>query len=260
MTEPTPTPFDPGPTNPMPSGPAVDPVALDPVAPDSVAPDSVAANTPASVTLPGADEDPAAWSGWAALGVPDDPQAYELVRPTLPDGLPYDEALEGTFREAAARLKLTPWQAQGLLETFSGYQAEAFTTHAHAAQDGGAALEADLRQDWGGAYDANLDLARRAAHAFSDDGTTMEALTRAMGDAQVVRFFHRLGGMMAEDSLGGESESGYGLSPDGARAEVARLNQQLAGLLSKDDVASRHERQSLEDRRRALLARAYPSA
>ncbi len=210
--------------------------------------------------IPPEGEDLKTWDGWRHLGVPDEADGYAFERPEMPEGLAYDEELETVFRTAAHDLKLAPWQAQGLLEAFARYQGETFCA---AARDGEAdtrTLEEALRGDWGAAYEANLDVARRAGRAFAQDEATLDALCESLGDAGVLRLFHKIGSLMDEDTLAGDGEPGYGLSPGAAQAEAKAIETKLADLLSKDDTASRIERDRLEARRRSLLARAYPAA
>ncbi len=210
--------------------------------------------------LPDEDGDLEEWPGWAALGVPESRDGYDVTRPDLPDGLAYDEGLENRFLDAAHALKLTPAQTQGLIDVFSGYQTELFSAAQDDAAQDDTVLQEALQTDWGDQYEANLDLARRATRAFAEDDETFDALQGALGDQGIVRFFHKLGTLMSEDSLAGAGETGHGLTPDDARTEAAQVERQLASLLNRQDAGGRDERRKLEARRRALLSRAYPSS
>lgn len=193
----------------------------------------------------------------AQPAVPETPEAYSFTRPDLPEGVTWDEGLEAAFRQSAHGLGLDQAQAQGLLEAFATYQGQSVQAGEAAQAATAEALEQDLRAEWGADYDAHLDTARRAARAFAGDEATMDALSSAMGEAGVVRFFHRIGALMSEDTMAGESEPGLGLGPEGARAEARAIETKLAGLIGRHDGTSQAERRRLEAERRSLLARAY---
>lgn len=56
-----------------------------------------------------------------ALGVPGKPEDYVLDKPQLPEGMPYDEALEKNFRDVANKLGLNNQQVQGIYKMFLDY-------------------------------------------------------------------------------------------------------------------------------------------
>ena len=56
------------------------------------------------------DEDKAAF--FNALGRPEEATGYDLKKPDLPEGLIYDEAMEGRFRDAAHKFGLSQAQAE----------------------------------------------------------------------------------------------------------------------------------------------------
>lgn len=57
-----------------------------------------------------------------AMGIPAKPEDYKLERPTLPEGVPYDEGMEKTFRDTAINLNMTPQQVQGIYKMFNDYE------------------------------------------------------------------------------------------------------------------------------------------
>jgi hypothetical protein len=57
-----------------------------------------------------------------AMGIPVKPEDYKFERPTLPEGIPYDEGMEKTFRETAIKLNMTPQQVQGIYKMFNDYE------------------------------------------------------------------------------------------------------------------------------------------
>ncbi len=57
-----------------------------------------------------------------AMGIPVKPEDYKIERPTLPEGMPYDELMEKTFRDTAINLNMTPQQVQGIYKMFNDYE------------------------------------------------------------------------------------------------------------------------------------------
>lgn len=196
--------------------------------------------------------------GPAASGIPDNPDGYEIARPSLPEGLTYDDALETAMREQAHALGLSDRQLQGLVTCFADYQSAVHQGLVQETDQARAVLEQDLRTEWGRQFDGNLDLARRASRALAPDDDTLEALQGALGDARVIKLFHRIGSLMGEDQTLGDQEGARGFSAAGAQAEIRRLETNIAGLLGKEDSGSRRERLTLEEQRRHLLAQAFP--
>ena len=102
-----------------------------------------------------------------AIGVPEKPEDYKLERPTLPEGMPYDEAFEQSFLKNANELGLTDKQVQGLykmyIDTELGIHNEAtkFIT-----ENRDKAVNA-LKDIWkGDAYQENREKAKKSFEKF----------------------------------------------------------------------------------------------
>lgn len=143
-----------------------------------------------------------------AYQAPDTPDAYELP---VPDGESpeFAAAIKPLFHKAG----LSPNQAKALAEGWNEMQATERTAdaeRAQAAEREAAALsarqQAELKREWGDAYDANAELAKRAirsgmaAAGLKDDGMAdlIGTLEKTHGFAAVHKFFAALGAPMAE--------------------------------------------------------------
>lgn len=139
---------------------------------------------------------------------PDTPEGYEL---------PVPEGEDAEFAKAVAPLMhkagLSPTQAKALAEGWNEMQATERAAEAEreaAAEREAVALaqrqQADLKREWGGKFDANTELAKRAirsgmaAAGLKDDGMAelIGTLEHAHGFAAVHKFFAALGAPMAE--------------------------------------------------------------
>lgn len=181
---------------------------------------------PADKRLSVPPSDPAAlpqWEGWAKLGVPDKPEAYELKRPeSLPEGMVYDAELETAAKALAVEAKLTPWQLQKMLDGFHALQVTRYTGLDGQKAATKAKLEADLKAEWGAKYDDNIALARRVMATLSPaEQQGVDAFESIKGAPEVLRMFSKLGAMIAEDRLA-NPQGGSG-APANAAAEIERL-------------------------------------
>lgn len=146
------------------------------------------------------DQERAAFYG--KLGRPETADKYDLKRPTLPDGMTYDEAGEKWFRDMAHKLGLSQAQAAGLFDAWNGRMDGAFkdieAKRTKAAQEG---LDT-LKKQWGGEFDANMNILKRATDAFlgADEKKFMDE--SGLGNHPVlVNLFVKIGKAMTEDKL-----------------------------------------------------------
>lgn len=87
-----------------------------------------------------------------------------------------------------------------------------------------------LKKEWGGQYDANTELGRRAVRTFVGQGDeaadVVEKLSQALGSAETLRLFHRIGKHLGEGSLspdGGSSDKHTGANKDPLGDMAARM-------------------------------------
>ena len=165
------------------------------------------------------------WEGWEKMGWTRDPAGYKLADAQVPEGLTYSKDMDGAFAKLAHEARLPPALASqvrdGLLTMLKSEQ--------DALANRGAAetrqLQQQLRQEWGSQYDANMELARRAAQASGinvQDAATLSKLTDAPG---VLKLFQRLGESMSEDALkGGGGGRNFNMTPEQAAAEQRKLS------------------------------------
>lgn len=141
-------------------------------------------------------------SFYTKLGRPEAPDKYELKRPALPEGMQYDETGEKWFRETAHKLGLPNAQAAQLFEAYNarmdGVIKDIEGKRTKAAQE---CVEA-LKKEWGGEFDANLNLVKRATEAFltPEDKKFMDE--SGLGNHPVlVKLFQRMGKALSEDKF-----------------------------------------------------------
>ncbi|WP_020591235.1 hypothetical protein [Kiloniella laminariae] len=179
------------------------------------------------VRLPGEDASPEEVDAfYAALGVPESPEGYELQ---IPEALELEGSEEqwGQYRSAISELShalgLSPQQAQALSDLDLQAKAQSMESQ-QVERERYLKQQVDdtistLRQEWGPNLDANVRTANRALRAFG--GSELESVLNEAGvlnDPVVLRAFHKAGLSLVEDS-----------SPGGAGA--TRRNRSAAEIL-----------------------------
>lgn len=139
--------------------------------------------------------------------------------------LPVPEGQDGAFATEAAKWMheagIPVAQAQALATKWNQYQAAQQEQADTARQQQGERDVQDLKKEWGGQYDANVELGKRAVRTFGADEQTLEKISKALGDGETLRLFHRIGKHLGEGTLipaGGERGATTPANPETARA------------------------------------------
>jgi hypothetical protein len=191
------------------------------------------------------------------LGIPAEPTGYKVERPTnLPQGLDYDDKFEAAALAAGHKLGLLPHQVQGLIQFYTGYQSNVFTSGQQEASNAMATAEAGLKKEWGTAYDVNVNRAKIAAKHFGGDGLVNMLNASGLGNhPELVRAFAKIGGQMSEDQLRIGEGASFGITPEQAKREIGKLRATEA-FLKKDHP----EHAEAVEKMSAFYAQAYPDA
>lgn len=174
------------------------------------------------VPLPKGAEDKEGWARvYDALGRPKSADDYGLAVPEggSPD---FAKAAASKFHE----LGLSKSQAEALA---GWYNEQAQAQMGSAQQATAAKVEQDLQAlkgEWGGAYEENIELGRRAAREFGLDASKLEALENAFGTGEMLKFMSRIGRGLTEHTFeGGRSATGFGMTPEAARQRISALRE-----------------------------------
>lgn len=180
-------------------------------------------------------EDAPEWGDiYNRLGRPEKADDYKLDLPNQGG----DEAFAGWARKNFHELGLTRKQAEGLASRWNEY-ATGLTTQQQSLQSQEAQIqELNLKKEWGGAFDQNMAIAKRAVNGLGIDAKTIDALEGAMGFAGVMKFFQNLGAKLGEDSFV-SAGSGSGSSFSGAMTPLA-AQQKIKDLRSDSDFVKRY--------------------
>ncbi len=188
------------------------------------------------------------------------PDGYDVDGLARPDGMPWDEELQAQMLDRMHASDLTDEQARSLLEGYVELQGAAWQDTNAARERALDAAETGLRREWGGEFDARIDLANRAfVAAFGDRVDDVRQLRLAdgqyLGDhPDMVRAFAKLGGAMGEDAFIGGKAARIGHSAAEARAQLSALESDPEFRAALLDRAHSEHRQAVA--RRSDLAHA----
>lgn len=174
-----------------------------------------------TVMLPGPDADADTMSAFFnRLGRPEEPTGYELPVPEGDDGKMAEWA-RGVFHEAG----LTPKQAVMLSEKWNEHLASLNEGHQQQTKAAADKAEADLKAEWGAAYDQKVNGIEEAARRLDMSEADLVGLRSSMGPAAAMKFVDGLASRLGEAVIdtGGQNGTGDVLTPKAAHEELSKL-------------------------------------
>jgi len=148
---------------------------------------------------------PEAWNAlYDKLGRPQDPEGYKLEKPTLPEGMNYDENLEKAFKALCHQNGLLPKQAAAVYDLWNQITTAGFNSQVETKKQQAAETLAALRTEWPtqDAFEGGLKLANEVLSQYSGDKEAMERLIeKNEHDLDFIKLMHNIGKVMSEDSL-----------------------------------------------------------
>lgn len=161
------------------------------------------------------------WDGvYARLGRPEKPDGYELK-------FEGDDAFAKAAAAAMHKAGLNKGQAGVLNEFWNGHIEAMIKADQEARAQQDAADMAGLRQKWGGEFDKNSELGRRAGREFGLSEEQFKSISGALGSAATLELFAKIGSKLGEaapfDAGGGQGGGGFGMTPEAAKARIDAL-------------------------------------
>ena len=159
-----------------------------------------------------------------SLGVPEKAEEYDIQKPDLPEGIPYDETLEQKFRQTAHSLGCTPAQVKGIYDMFLGYNVGIHQQVVKGIEENREKAKTTLQNIWkGDAFPQNKEKATKTFFKIVEaaepppefggkDGMRNWFDENGLGDApQILWLFSRIHDLISDDgfvqgSFGGTKE------------------------------------------------------
>lgn len=195
------------------------------------------------------------------FGLPEAPEGYELKQPEMPDGLAWDEGLEGKFRARAHDLALTPEQLQGLTDLYAAHQVEDFQAVAQEQKDAQQAALAEVQRAYGDQFAAKMEMAKQGLAAVAEKaGLDAETQSNAMTllgekttEASVLRMFAAVGEMLGDDAFVPGGGGPGSMTREDAQAELAQFTSRDGEYGKAFAAGDKAELKRLEPRRQTLI-------
>ena len=122
-----------------------------------------------SVKIPDEHTSPPERSAFYRLaGCPDDPTGYQIEKPTLPEGMSYDEEFQMTIRGIAHEAGISQNQMKALAKAFDEYQIGTFNKKATETARLNDAQDLALKEKKGGGYEKFRAISERACSELID--------------------------------------------------------------------------------------------
>ncbi|SDV49197.1 hypothetical protein [Chitinasiproducens palmae] len=149
---------------------------------------------------------------------PETADAYELPVPEGQDKA-FSKEASGWFHD----LGVPKDMAQAIAGKFNEYATAQQQQAALAEQQEGERQLGELKKEWGGQYDANVERGRQALQTFGIPADVVAKLEKQVGAAQIIKTFSKIGGALSEGTLhpggaGGGGGEGQPADPEQARA------------------------------------------
>lgn len=168
--------------------------------------------------LPEKPDDPAWDTVHTKLGRPEKPELYELKG---------DEAMVKRMSAAMHKAGVPKSAAQALNAEWDAYVNELIATDTAERQQKDAADLAALRGEWGGDFEKNSELGRRAGREFGLSAEQFNAISGALGSGATLKLFAAIGGKLGEagpfDPNGSGGNGGFGMTKEAAQARITAL-------------------------------------
>ncbi len=178
-----------------------------------------------ALTIPGkdaSDEDKNAFA--MKMGRPETAEGYEIGKPNdWPEGVPYDDALDGQFKEAAFKADLSGDKANALHGWYNNLVLGQHNAEVQVEKAAMEKAENELKAAWpGDKYKVNTEMAHRAFKQFggeseAEQNEMMDFVDKTIVDGLILgehpkflKLFHRIAGSISDDGANSGMNRGSG--------------------------------------------------
>lgn len=162
------------------------------------------------------------WRGvYRKLGLPETIETYEMK---IPEGSNFEDGFVSALKKTAFEQNILPHQISGLLEWYSEANNEQSSKLEERHVADREAEIANLKTEWGEAYQQNVNLAKQALRV-SGMGDALFTWLDDSGldtDPMMVKLMSALGGMLGEDHITSDKQQ-QGLSPDDLDTQIKQI-------------------------------------
>lgn len=161
-----------------------------------------------------------------AMGVPESADGYKLADANIPDSLKGFMIDKAKFAQIMHGRHATPDQAAELWKEYTDNMVGVYSQAEKAQRDKVTSGINMLRQEWGDAFQSNVDLGQKVLNLFAGDKEGNDHLTALLvGDPVGMKFLASIGKQFSENKIGDFKYQNYAMSPDDAQAEIEKIRQ-----------------------------------
>ena len=176
------------------------------------------------IPIPGEDGKPEDWDlVFNSLGRPQTADEYQLPEFQVPEGFPeVPKEVKAEYKKIAHELGLLPAQVAKLYEWDMKNSIAKFQQMNEQRDIELGKAEANLRREWGRAYEQNIVQARRILEKFGDDNVRSLIEDGLGNNPHFIKFLANLGKQMSEDGIRGVPTRAT-MTPDEAQRKIAEI-------------------------------------
>ena len=180
--------------------------------------------------MPVAEADPSEWSRfYDSVGRPtgEEGKGYEFDEGSIPEGVQKNDDMEKFFRKSMHDAGLSQKQAQAMYKSYNDFSGQFTEKQANTTADMEKKWDTDIRQEFGLAYNDQLESAKAAVEEFGSDNLKQYLDESRLGNhPEMIKFAAKIGTQLLEKgSQGRAGRQGTSvLTPDQAKSEIAQLH------------------------------------
>ena len=180
--------------------------------------------------IPVAEADPSEWSRfYDSVGRPQGTEGdgYKFDEALLPEGVQKNEDMEKFFRKSMHDAGLSQKQAADMYKSYNEFSGQFTEKQANTTSDMEKQWDTDIRQEFGLAYNDQLESAKAAIEEFgSDDLKGYLDESRLGNHPEMIKFAAKIGTQLLEKGSQGRAgrQNSSVLTPDQAKNEIAQLH------------------------------------
>ena len=186
-----------------------------------------------------------------AMGRPATSPEYKFDKPTLPDGMEFDEKMDASFREFAFKNGFSQKKAAAASDWYNKTLIDAYNGNTKAIQDNQVEQKRLLTKKWGKDADANFNAATNAFKKYVPDPVKQEAFGKLGDNPILLETFLQISKGMKEDT---EEHGGDNTNKD-LIAEIKKIKLDVNHPFNKENDAG--HAQAVKDMD-TMYATAYP--
>lgn len=157
------------------------------------------------------------------MGTPKEAKDYQLEIP--PGGDPkVSEHFAQVFHEAGVPKAM----AEKIVKSFNEFSNQNLQAQQLQQKQAFESQNQSLKQEWGMAFDSNLNIAKEAVRTMGITDQQINALSSTLGHAETLKFFNKLGKSVSESPFIGGRPAGGAMEPAMAREQIRTLTKDTA--------------------------------